>query len=172
MADYKKIIPFIQKWEGGFVDDPLDKGGATNMGVTIATFRQFYGKERTVEDLKAITHEQWNHIFKKGYWDRWKADKIDSQSIADILVDWLWCSGVWGIKIPQRILEVTDDGKVGKITLAAVNDTDPKELFKKIKDARITFIDDICKRTPTNERFRKGWLNRINDLKYKKTKIT
>ena len=33
MADVKKLAPFILKWEGGFVNDPDDLGGATNMGV-------------------------------------------------------------------------------------------------------------------------------------------
>ena len=39
MADVKKLAPFILKWEGGFVNDPDDLGGATNMGVTIAMRR-------------------------------------------------------------------------------------------------------------------------------------
>ena len=34
MADVKKLAPFILKWEGGFVNDPDDLGGATNMGVS------------------------------------------------------------------------------------------------------------------------------------------
>ena len=33
MADVRKLAPFILKWEGGFVNDPDDLGGATNMGV-------------------------------------------------------------------------------------------------------------------------------------------
>jgi lysozyme family protein len=37
MADVDKLLPFILKWEGRFVDDPADKGGATNMGVTLKT---------------------------------------------------------------------------------------------------------------------------------------
>ena len=38
MADVRKLVPFILKWEGGFVNDPDDLGGATNMGVTIGTY--------------------------------------------------------------------------------------------------------------------------------------
>ena len=38
MADVRKLAPFILKWEGGFVNDPDDLGGATNMGVTIGTY--------------------------------------------------------------------------------------------------------------------------------------
>jgi len=166
MADFKKLIPFIQQWEGGFVNDPLDKGGATNMGVTIATFRQFFGQERTIDNLKAITVEQWDYIFKVGYWNRWKADEIKNQSVANILVDWLWLSGAWGIKIPQRILGVVDDGIVGPKTLTALNASSPKELFDKIKEARVQYINDIIVKTPTNERFRKGWMNRLNAINF------
>jgi lysozyme family protein len=166
MADAKKLMPYILKWEGGFVNDPLDKGGATNKGLTIGTFRQFFGPRATVDQLRAITTDQWLQIFYAGYWNRWRADEINSQSVADILVDWIWGSGVWGIKIPQCLLGVTQDGIVGPKTIAAVNAADPKTLFDQIKAARVKYIDNIIKKTPTNERFRKGWLNRLNDLEF------
>ena len=35
----QKLVPFILSWEGGFVNDPDDVGGATNKGITIATWR-------------------------------------------------------------------------------------------------------------------------------------
>ena len=168
MADFKELIPFILKWEGGFVNDPLDAGGETNKGVTLTTFRQYFGKERTVNELKAISEEQWIYIFKAGFWNKWRADEIESQSVADILVDWYWMSGAWGIKIPQRLLGVVDDGVVGVKTLAALNDAKPRKLFYEIKAARIQYYDDIIAKTPTNERFRKGWMNRLNEMKYRK----
>ena len=166
MADFRELIPFILRWEGGFVNDPHDQGGATNKGITIGTFRQYYGKDATVEQLKRITDAQWLHIFKSGYWDRWKADRIRSQSVADILVDWVWASGAWGVKIPQRLLGVDPDGIVGPRTLAAVEACEPRSLFGRIKTARLQYIDDICRRTPANERFRRGWVSRINDITF------
>ena len=39
MADFTLYLPKVLKWEGGFVDDPDDAGGATNMGVTISTLQ-------------------------------------------------------------------------------------------------------------------------------------
>ena len=45
MADYRKLVPFIKKWEGGFSNHPQDRGGATNKGVTFSTYRMVYGKE-------------------------------------------------------------------------------------------------------------------------------
>lgn len=170
MADHKKLVPFIRRWEGGFVNDPLDAGGATNAGVTIATYRAYRKRKgyaaTSVDDLRRISSIEWQEIFKMLYWDRWQADRIGSQSVADILVDWVWGSGVWGIRIPQRLLGVAQDGVVGPQTLAALNAADARALFERIKTARVRYIDDICRRTPTNERFRKGWMNRLNALQF------
>lgn len=186
MADAKKLVPFILGWEGGYVNDPDDSGGETNRGITIATWKAaghdcsekipsinttgYKGKPVTYKDvtksLYEMTDEQWFEIFKKKYWDRWKADQIKSQSVANILVDWVWGSGKWGIIIPQRILGVTQDGIVGPKTIAALNARDPQELFMQIKNARGQYLEDIIKKTPSNEKFRKGWFNRLNALKY------
>ena len=168
MADVKKLAPFIQRWEGGFVDDPDDLGGATNMGVTIATYKVYRKRkglsEPTVDDLKHLSNNEWIDILKSLYWDKWKADQIKSQSVANILVDWVWASGNYGVKIPQQILNVKVDGIVGPKTIDAVNSRNPRELFDMIKIARFDFIEDICRKRPANNKFKRGWLNRINDF--------
>ena len=172
MADVKKLVPFILKWEGGFVNDPDDLGGATNMGVTIGAWKSCgYDKDGDgdidVDDLHLLTREDVvNRVLKPHYWDRWKADLIQDQSVANILVDWVWASGAHGIKIPQRLLGVTMDGIVGPKTIAAVNAKNPRELFDMIKIARFDFIEDICRKRPANNKFKRGWMNRINDISY------
>lgn len=170
MAQASKLVPFILRWEGGFVNDPDDLGGATNKGITMDTFEAYCRKKGypkpTVERLKNITDTDWYEVFKTLYWDRWKADEIKSQAVANILVDWVWASGVHGIKRPQRILGVTVDGLVGTKTLSYLNSADPKCLFEAIKADRIKFIDEICKARPKNDKYRKGWLNRINAITY------
>ena len=47
-----------------------------------------------------------------------------------------------------------------------VDESLKEELFKTIKADRIKFIDEICEKRPANKRFKKGWLNRINAIKY------
>ena len=170
MADVKKLTPFLLKWEGGFVNDPADLGGATNMGVTIGTWRQVgYDKDGDndidVDDLKSLSNDDvLNRVLKPHYWDRWRADEIKNQSVANILVDWVWGSGAHGIKIPQKLLGVSVDGVVGPKTIAAINSKNPRELFDRIKMARFDFIEEICRKRPANNRFKRGWMNRINDL--------
>lgn len=159
-------MPFILRWEGGFSDHPADRGGATNKGVTLATFRQFYGADRTADDLRAMTDAQWLHIFREGYWNRWQADRIASQSLANLLVDWVWASGSHGITRPQKILGVEADGIVGELTLAALAARDPEPLFHQLKAARIAFVEGIVRSNPSQKIFLQGWKNRINAIKW------
>lgn len=190
MANCDKLFPFILKWEGGFANDPADSGGATNMGVTIGTWKQCgYDKDVDgdidVQDLKQISRQDVrDRVFIPYFWNRWKADNIQSQKVANILVDWVWGSGAHGIKIPQRILGVKVDGIVGQKTLNAVNFADPDELFDALFKARVNFLNDIVSKSVaayerkigrrateqeklkyTKKRFIKGWLRRLNDIK-------
>lgn len=166
MANPNKLMPFILMWEGGFVCDKDDLGGATNKGITLSTFKHYYGKDKTANDLKNMTNSQWLNIFKRGYWNKWKADEIKSQSIANILVDWLWNSGSYGITRVQKYLGLTVDGIVGEKTIAKINSENPERLFNEIKLLRLSFIEEICRSRPQNNKFKRGWINRINAIKY------
>ena len=173
MADISKLIPFILHWEGRFVDDPVDSGGPTNKGVTLKTWRQAgYDKDHDgdidIDDLKLITDaDAMMLVLKPYFWDRWMADQIRNQSLANILVDWLWHSGVYGIKIPQTVLQVEADGVVGSKTLQALNThPEPERLFNQLREKRIAYVKRLCEVKPGNLRFLKGWLNRINAFKF------
>lgn len=172
MAEVSVLAPFILSWEGGFVCDKDDKGGATNKGVTISTWRSVgYDKDGDgdidVDDLKLITDDDAvNHVLKPHYWDRWKADKINSQSIANILVDWVWASGKQAITIPQQMLGVKADGIVGNITLNALNSVDARAFFNRLLTRRKQFIENICTRNPSQKKFRSGWLRRLSYIGY------
>jgi len=190
MADINLYFPKLLKWEGGYVNDPADAGGATNKGVTLSTWRTLgYDKDGDgdidAHDIKLLSDEDAKMVLKVAYWDRWRADAIKNQSIAECLVEWVWGSGKWGIVIPQRLLGVKPDGRVGMQTITALNTTDAQSFYNKLKLAKEQFIDDICKQsvanyekkigrkatdkeklTYTNERFRQGWLNRINAFKF------
>lgn len=166
MAEAQKLVPFILRWEGGFVNDPDDSGGATMKGVTLATFRKFYGANKTIDDLKRITEAQWLHIFKTGYWDVFRGDDIDNQSVANMCVDWLYNSGTVAIKRVQKIVGVADDGIVGDKTIAAINARPVGPLFEQIKAARIAFVETIARNNPSQRKFLQGWLNRINSFRY------
>ena len=167
MADANRLKPIILRWEGGFAVVPGDRGGATNKGITIGTFRQFFGQGATVEQLKRMTDQQWMTVFRRGFWDKFRADEIRSQSVADICVDWAWNSGTrTAIRKVQTLLGVTADGVVGAKTLAAINAADPRQLFERVKAARLAFVEGIVRRSPSQRKFLNGWRNRIGSFKF------
>lgn len=167
MAKAEILVPIILKHEGGFVNDKDDSGGATMKGVTLKTYREFYGMNKTVADLKAITNHEWTEIFKVGYWDPLKGDEINNQSIANLLVDFGYNSGTaTAAKKIQSILGVTADGKIGPMTIAALNFSQQEITFSKLKQARIDFYEAIIRNKPSQEKFRKGWMNRVNSFYY------
>jgi len=188
-ANIEELAPAVARWEGGYVNDPLDRGGATNMGVTIGTWK-LVGHDKNNDgvidekDIRILSKEDFKFVLQK-YWDKWKADEIKSQSVANILVDWYWMSGSHGIVIPQRLLGVVPDGIVGPLTIAAVNNSEPKRLFDTIKNARIKFYNDLVstsirnyekrigRKSTQSEQLRntqmkyyKGWINRLNSFKF------
>lgn len=166
MADKNKLIPIIKKWEGGYSDNPNDRGGATNSGVTLAVYQSVYGKNKTKNDLKSMTNEQWNYIFTKLYWNKWKADDIKNQSIANILVDWVWMSGTSTIKKIQSLFGLTADGIVGNKTISYINSHDQEEVFNKIWNRRKSFYESLVKNNPSQKVFLNGWMNRLNTYKF------
>lgn len=177
-ADFTKskielLAPAVAKWEGGFVNDATDKGGATNMGITLNTWKLVgYDKDGDGDidqkDIRLLNKNDFKAVLKK-YWNKWQADDIQNQSIANILVDWYWNSGKWGIVIPQRIMGLTPDGVVGAKTIARLNELiqqDAELLFDKIWTEREKFLDNIVKSNPSQKKFIKGWKNRLNDFKF------
>ena len=170
MASFETYLKKLLQLEGGYSNDPTDRGGLTNHGITQTTWQRIgYDKDGDgdvdPDDLLLLTHQDVSKILRHFYWNRWRADEIESQPVAAILVDWLWCSGKWGIVIPQRILGVEPDGYVGKITLHAVNQTCSPSFHKQLINARLRFILDIIARDPTQQRFRNGWIARVNSFK-------
>ncbi len=173
MADIKKYFPKVLPWEGNGIyhEDKGDMGGATKDGVTIATWQSMgYDKNHDghidKEDLKLITADDAMAICKKGYWDKWQADKINNQSIAESLVEWVWASGRWGFVIPQRLLGVVADGSVGQKTLDALNSADPAVFYDTLLHAKYSFIDGLIAAHPEQIKWQHGWLNRINAFKF------
>lgn len=173
MANIDKLIPHIIKWEGGnkYTNDPLDRGGATKYGITLNTLQSIHydtnhdGKVN-VEDVKSLQLDDFKRILKSQYWYRWKADDIVNQSLANLLVDWLWGSGKWGIIIPQRLLGVPADGVVGMKTINALNSTKQRDIYNKVWQARKQFYLDIVAKNSNQSKWLRGWLNRLNDLKF------
>jgi lysozyme family protein len=164
MSNATKAIPKILVHEGGYVNNPNDPGGPTNKGITIATFRRYIKPNGTVADLKALTTGQAVVVYKRQYWDAVSADLLPSgvdYAVADFAVN----SGpTRAAKYLQKIAGVSQDGRIGPATLAAVNAMNPNDVINRLCDDRLAFMKRIRRGTLWSE-FGRGWARRVAEVR-------
>jgi len=143
MNNSERAIPKILKHEGGYVNNPADPGGATNKGITIATFRRYIKPGGTIADLKALTESQAVVVYKRQYWDAVSADLLPSgvdYAVADFAVN----SGPSRAgKYLQKVVGTAQDGVVGPATIAAARGLSAPDVINDICDERLAFMRRI-----------------------------
>nr|DAF73160.1 MAG TPA: Lysozyme [Bacteriophage sp.] len=176
MADSSKLVPFILSWETDkYTNNKKDRGGATKYGITLATWRRVgYDKNGdgvlNEEDVKLLTKDDFHRVFKQNYWNACKADKIQDQSVANMLVDFAYNSGVSrAVTYLQITLGITADGIIGNKTLFAINKSNGKRLFERFKNARENYLKSIARGTQKNHL--NGWLRRVSYITYGHLKL-
>ena len=175
MANFDAFFPTLLKHEGGFVNDPVDPGGATNKGITMETFRayakEYLGIEPTLDNLKALTDAQAGKIYKPRYWDRVKGDEIELQELANIVFDFYVNAGGKAAELLQKVLNdlgaeprLSVDGAIGGNTMGVLKKTDQKEVYRRYKQGRADFYRNLAAARPPLAKFLQGWLNRVNSF--------
>ncbi len=161
LRNFERSLSGVLAHEGGFVNDPHDPGGATNKGVTIATFRRYVDKSGTIDDLKNLTTAQAATVYRKQYWDAVCGsdlpDGVD-YSVFDFAVN---SGSERAAKYLQTIVGAKTDGEIGPRTLAAVKATDPTVIINMLCDRRLSFLQSL----PTWPRYKNGWTDRVHDVR-------
>ena len=68
LTTFNEIIEKVLEHEGGYVNDPTDRGGETKYGIT----KKFYPDV----DIKNLTLDQAKHIYHTDYWRPAKCDAV------------------------------------------------------------------------------------------------
>lgn len=160
--NFTAVMPLVLKHEGGYVNHPKDPGGHTMKGVTLATFRK-YKPGATVADLKAISNDMLNRIYRDGYWNQIRGDQLPT-GVDYAVFDFAVNSGPGrAAKYLQAAVGVKQDGVIGPDTLAAVAKQNPVKLVHALCDARLAFMRGLS----TWGTFGKGWSSRVAGVRKK-----
>lgn len=164
MSDFDRALPFVLSMEGGYVNDPDDRGGATSHGVTQATYDSYRkGRGQPTRDVKDITPQEVGDCYNSMYWHDSGASTLPwplSLAVFDAGVN----HGVGRArKMLQEALGVEPDGIIGPKTRAAIEACDPDETTDELLWIRVDFYYRISKGDQI--KFLRGWLRRLLHLR-------
>lgn len=161
------IIEHVLKYEGGFVNNPLDRGGATNFGITAAELGHVRRLNRpaTVAEVQNLARAEAISIYRANYIAQPRFSDIADPALRLVVVDSGVMHGVGrATKWLQQALNVATDGQIGDGTVAALSKATPLEVSRRVLALRFGFIGALLKAQPKQVVFAPGWLNRVADL--------
>lgn len=160
--NFDKALEYVLHHEGGWANHKNDPGGATMQGITLRTYRSFYGKDKTARDLRNISDTERDALYRKMYWDEIAGDALPP-GLDYLVFNAAVHSGPkraskW---LQQALGNVEADGIIGPKTLNAVAAADTEVLINEYWDLQMTFLRNLSHW----KTFGRGWTNRMMDVR-------
>lgn len=148
---------FTLSQEGGWADNPADRGGPTMAGITLAVYRAWlHDPSTTPEQLKAISSDEVQAIYRELYWNPISGDLLQpgvGLAVFDAAVN----LGVHeAAKLLQTCVGASQDGVIGPVTVARANRVSPTLLINHYSSEREAYYRGCTGFTE----FGRGWLTR------------
>jgi lysozyme family protein len=156
-ASFARII----KSEGGYVNDPSDRGGETNLGVTIGAWGAYLNRAIQPGEMKLLTQDTVKPFYRSMYWDKVKGDDLPvgvDYAVFDFAVN---AGPGRAAKFLQQSVGATPDGAIGPGTMALVAKATPTDILQKFAQQKEAFYNSLAEKNPAQQKFLKGWLNRV-----------
>lgn len=151
MNNFDTYINRILSHEGGYVNDPRDRGGETKWGISKRAYPNL--------NIATLTREDAIEIYRRDYWNRMQGEHLPDE-VAFQVLDAAVNHGIGNaIRFLQRAVGTADDGFVGPNTLARVRSTSPTDVVLRFNAERLDFYT----RLSTWPAFGKGWARRISE---------
>lgn len=158
--NFDRAMTLVFVSEGGFVHDPRDPGGATNLGVTKKTLEHERGQSVTVADVRALGRPEASGIYRKSYWNTVHGDELPA-GLDYATFDYAVNSGpARAIMSLQKALGVAPDGRIGQLTMAAAATCDAKIVVRALTRERLAFLRALS----TWPAFGRGWTRRVEGV--------
>ena len=183
MSRFDECFKFIMNAEGGYSDNPADKGGKTNYGITESTLNAAY-KAGLVKhnDITRLTVDDAKIIYKTNYWNRCSCDSLPRNLDLCVFDTAVNCGvGTSGKLLQGTMNEVVGadilktDGIIGPMTIGAISgwllrykDTCTFPIIflcDRFLDNRLEYYSNIVAKNSSQLTFLRGWLNRVLQLK-------
>lgn len=143
MTLFQQALQFVLQSEGGYVNDPNDKGGATNKGITQNTYNEWLlTKGLPQRDVKNITDKEVEEIYYRNYWQKAGCENM-TPKFAIICFDTAVNMGVSRV---SEFLKASEYKYPDKFLLARI------KKYNEFANVR------------SQEKYLHGWINRVFKL--------
>ena len=171
MADFFLYAPLLEQFEGGYVFDSEDPGGATNKGITFSTYKRWcrsVGRPQpTLRDLQHLSHEEWLHIVKELYWDHLDLDALRNIYVASQYCDFYFNAGYRALMLMLRLLHINSlTFSKPKFYSNIINNENQKLLFSQFVAGRLEYYRELAGYRPVLQKYHKGWQNRTLAIRW------
>tara|TARA_Y100001972_G_C7592213_1_gene296895 strand:- start:372 stop:878 length:507 start_codon:yes stop_codon:yes gene_type:complete len=168
MSNYNECLKIILMHEGGYVNHPKDPGGETNLGVTKRVYEEWGG----TKEMKDLTIEDVEPIYKNNYWDKIKGDDLPDGLDLCVFDFGVNAGPGRAAKFLQKMIGTTVDGGIGPMTLKAVNEyvdeNGIKETITNYQNMRQEYYEGLS----TFDTFGGGWTRRVKETTHEAESMT
>ena len=166
--NFDKCFSLVLQEEGGYVNNPRDPGGRTNLGVTQAAWQSFVNRDVTESEMRLLTPDLVKPFYKAMYWDKIKGDQLPA-GVDYATFDFAVNSGIGrAAKMLQQVAGVTVDGVLGPKSIEAITFCSREKTVDVLCDMRLDFMKHLS----TWPTFGRGWGDRVARVKEKAIGMT
>lgn len=171
MTPFETALAYLIQNEGTtYTNDPQDAGGPTKFGVTLKAFSLFKNREIAPIEIEALTQDEVNSFYDVLYWQRLRCPRMRDTNIATGIFDMGVLFGVLHASIAcQQALAflgepLAVDAVIGDKTLLLLNRIERSKFIDAFQTFILRRIETVIRNKPSNEKYRKGWVNRAERL--------
>lgn len=166
-SKFQKCFEIVLAREGGFSNHPDDKGGPTNLGITLRVLTEWRNKDRdddvevTIDDVRNLTRDEAREIYRTRYWNLLQCDELP-KGVDLVVFDFGVNAGPSrSATMLQKIIGADADGSIGPVTIGACKLMPSRDIITKMSEERLEYY----KKRPNAATFLNGWTNRTEVVK-------
>ena len=162
--NFQSCLDLVLKSEGGWVNNPADPGGETNLGVTKAVWEEWVGHD--VKTMKDLTPADVAPMYKAKYWMACYANQLP-MGVDYMAFDAAVNMGPGrAVKLLQEAMGCVPDGIIGPRTMQLISQKNTQDVINSYSNRKVSFYESLNK-----PEFIKGWLKRVEDVKLNALKM-
>ena len=156
-GQFEACVAFTYGQEGGYSNTDGDPGGATNLGITLATLTEWRGEPCTADDVRALAKSEADAIYRADYWAVANCDALPPGMDLMVFDEAVNAGPARSVMLLQETLGVYPDGALGPDTLAALAGKDTLRAIGSLAGAQRAYYMS----RPGFAQFGRGWLARL-----------